>query len=379
MSRPDDKPLIALDNTDVQWSVDPDVVEFALVLSRMIDSLQQHPDQMRQALYELARHKLNDQLKGSDGKEFRVARSTLETAIEKVEWFHSVHGGAAASIHKLPSQLEHGDRGGAPKNVTVEAPPAARVQFDVPTSPKSALKRPASIALRFVALLGVIATAAIALQAFRSFGIKSDFQKPEARIESAAATDTTQQQKPMPLSAQSTRKPEPLLPSHFGAFAVAEGKLVELLPLRGVVPDSRVAISSAIRDDSETVLADGRSKFIVYRRDLPGSTPARAEVRVIARVKQHLAYNAKNEPTTMRGDHWVVRNVSFPYRIAPIQGAPDMYEVESEASDFALAPGRYALVWKGVGYDFVVAGDASSKHCLEQVTAVNGVFYSECR
>ena len=56
-----------------------------------------------------------------------------------------------------------------------------------------------------------------------------------------------------------------------------------------------------------------------------------------------------------------------------------MYEIESEALDFALSPGRYTLVWKGVGYDFVVAGDASAKHCLEQVPAVNGVFYSECR
>ena len=52
-----------------------------------------------------------------------------------------------------------------------------------------------------------------------------------------------------------------------------------------------------------------------------------------------------------------------------------MYEVESEALGFTLAPGRYALVWKGIGYDFVVAGDASSKHCLEHVTAVNGVFF----
>ena len=149
--------------------------------------------------------------------------------------------------------------------------------------------------------------------------------------------------------------------------------------LRGTVPDPRVAISSAIKDDSETVLPNGRLKFIVYRRDLPGSMPARAEVRVIARVKQYLANSAKSESTEARSDHWVIRNIAFPYRIAPIQGAPDMYEVESEALDFTLAPGRYALVWKGIGYDFAVDGVAGSKHCLEQTTAVNGVFYSECR
>jgi hypothetical protein len=380
MSRPDDKSLIALEDTDIRRSVDPDVVEFALVLSRTIDSMQQQPDEMRQALYELARYKLNEQLKSRNGKEFRTAHSTLETAIEKVERFYAVHGGVGASLHKLSSPSEHAERGGAPKNVTVAALPAARVQFDVPTSPESALKRPASMALRLAAVLGVMVTAAIAIQAFRSFGTKSA-QKAEARIESpvAAATATTQQQQPTLLSDQGTRKPEHLLPSHFGAFAFAEGKLVELRLLRGVVPDSRVAISSAIREDSETVLPDGKLKFIVYRRDLPGSMPTRAEVRVIAKVKQYLASSAKGDSTTTRGDHWVIRNISFPYRIAPIQGAPDMFEVESEALDFSLAPGRYALVWKGVGYDFVVAGDASSKHCLEQIAAVNGVFYSECR
>jgi hypothetical protein len=373
MSRPDDKTVIALDGTDIQQSVDPDVVEFALVLSRTIDSLEQHPDQMRQALYELARHKLNDQLRGRHGKEFRTAHSTLETAIEKVERFYSEHGSAGESLLKLSSPLMHAERGGAVKNIAAKAAPA---QFD---GPRSALKQPASMALRLVAVLGVMATAAIAIQAIRSFKAKSDPQQVEARIETTAAVNTTPQQQQMPVTDQSTRKPAPLLPSHFGAFAVAEGKLVELRLVRGVVPDARVAISSPIREDSETVLPDGKLKFIVYRRDLPGSMPTRADVRVIARVKQYQANSAKSEPTTTRGDHWVIRNISFPYRIAPVQGVPDVYEIESEALNFALAPGRYALVWKGIGYDFVVAGDASSKHCLEQTTAVNGIFYSECR
>jgi hypothetical protein len=375
MSRPDDKALIALEDTDVQRPIDPDVVEFALVLSRSIDSLEQQPDQMRQALYELARYKLDEQLRGRHGKEFRSARSTLETAIGKVERFYLEHGGAGESLHKLSPPREHAERGSARKNVAVEALPAARVQLD---GPKSALKRPASIGLRLVVVLCVMATAAVALQAFRSFGTKPDSRTAEATIENPAAVNTTQQQ-PAPVADQGARKPELMLPSHFGAFAVAEGKLVELRLLRGAVPDPRVAISSAIKDDSETVLPYGRLKFLVYRRDLPGSMPVRAEVRVIARVKQYLPRSEKTEPGATRDDHWVIRNISFPYRIAPVQGAPDMYEIESEVSDFTLLPGRYALVWKGIGYDFAVAGEASSKHCLEQTTAVNGVFFSECR
>ena len=375
MSRPDDNPLIVSKLNDTPRSIDPDVVEFALVLSRTIDSLEQQPDQMRQALYELARHKLNEQLRGRHGKEFRNARSTLETAIAKVEQFYSEHGSAGEPLRKISSPLDVAERG-AHINVTAGVLPPAHVQLDVP---KSTFKRTASIALRLVAVLCLIATVAMVLQALRSLGTRSDLQKAGASIASDAATNANLPQSQMPVLDQSMLKPKPLLPSHFGAFAIADGRLTELRLLRGTMPDSRVAISSAIRDESETVLPDGRLKFIVYRRDLPGSMPARAEVRVIARVKKYLASSEQRESAAAESDHWVIRNIAFPYRIAPVQGAPDMYEVESEALDFSLAPGRYALVWKGVGYDFVVAGNASSKHCLEQTTAVNGVFYSECR
>ena len=168
MSRPDDKSLIAVGDADIQRPIDPDVVEFALVLSRMIDSLQQQPEEMRQALYELARHKLNEQLRREHGREARTARATLESAIEKVEWFYSVHGGAGKSLHKLSPALEHDDR--ALKRV--ELLPAASLEIDVAPEPKLAPKRQVSTAHVLVALLGVIAVAAIALPTLRSLGSK---------------------------------------------------------------------------------------------------------------------------------------------------------------------------------------------------------------
>ena len=75
-----------------------------------------------------------------------------------------------------------------------------------------------------------------------------------------------------------------------------------------------------------------------------------------------------------------MRNVSIPYRTAPVKDNPDMYEVRSENPDVPLAPGRYALVLKGLAYDFSVAGPVTDpQQCLERLVADNGEFYSECK
>ena len=79
-------------------------------------------------------------------------------------------------------------------------------------------------------------------------------------------------------------------------------------------------------------------------------------------------------------DTWVIRNIAIPFRTAPKKDDPDMYEVQSESPENALAPGRYALVLKGQAYDFSVAGDVTDpKQCLERLAATNGQFYSECQ
>ena len=69
-----------------------------------------------------------------------------------------------------------------------------------------------------------------------------------------------------------------------------------------------------------------------------------------------------------------------PYRTAPKKDNPDMYEIRSENPDAPLAPGRYALVLKGLAYDFSVAGPVTDpRQCLERLVANNGRFYSEYR
>ena len=174
--------------------------------------------------------------------------------------------------------------------------------------------------------------------------------------------------------------PSPSLPSSFGIYAVSDGKLHELDALPGKAPDARVAISALITNQSRVTLPDGHLSFIVYRRDSATQAADRAEVRLIARIERETGYKDGKPVVTNVGDSWVMRNIAIPYRTAPKKDNSDMYEIRSENPDIALAPGRYALVLKGLAYDFSIAGQVTDpRQCLERLVADNGQFYSECK
>ena len=62
-------------------------VEFALVISRMIDSVKDRPEDIRQLIYDLDRYKLREQLPQANAKEKRRTQQALEIAIRGVEAF----------------------------------------------------------------------------------------------------------------------------------------------------------------------------------------------------------------------------------------------------------------------------------------------------
>src|SRR5438477_4003469 len=62
-------------------------VEFALVLSRMIDSVKNDPEHLRATVYELARHKLKEQFGSEKTVDIRQLSKSLEIAIQGVETF----------------------------------------------------------------------------------------------------------------------------------------------------------------------------------------------------------------------------------------------------------------------------------------------------
>ena len=61
--------------------------------------------------------------------------------------------------------------------------------------------------------------------------------------------------------------------------------------------------------------------------------------------------------------------------VLSLQGGPGREPVQPEQDGFALAPGRYIVVIKGMG--FAVAGDVTDPdQCVERINAANGAFYS---
>jgi hypothetical protein len=211
---------------------------------------------------------------------------------------------------------------------------------------------------------------------------KTETTKSGTMLLAAAAPILLQQSSEVPISDKSTRSEGPSwpLPSVYGIYAVSGGKLIELDPLVGRVPD-KVFMSSPISTPSRTQLADPRVEFIVFRRDVANSAPDRVPVRVIAKIRQSLKFARTGKAETAKlDDVWTVRNISYDFRVAPMKENPEMLLLRPENPDFAFSPGRYALVLKGAAYDFTVSGKITeTAHCLERTEAANGTFYSECK
>ena len=119
----------------------------------------------------------------------------------------------------------------------------------------------------------------------------------------------------------------------------------------------------------------------MFRRDSGNSAPDQADVRVVAKIDQATTFDAAGKPIVAKAEeNWVIRNISFPYRTAPVKENPEMYEVQGKDPDVALTPGRYALIIKGQAYDFTVAGTVTDdRQCLARLAAANGTFYSACQ
>ena len=360
-------------------------VQFALVIARMIETVQNSPEHMRQTVYDLARYKLQEQFTHTEAKDIQRTQQALETAIRGVEEFSKQQFSIPAPS-PVP-QLGDGRAGTAAGDFPPPEPsPPAQARPHLYTDRNPAGVAKASHPLwpvikRTAALLAVVAAIsavfhqreqlAALVQNLPNYNRQTAAQAPTP-VPVPAIADTTP--KPPPA------KPNPLRPNDYGVYAISNDSLAELQLLPGRPPDIRVAVSAALKTPSQTMLPNGHPKFIVFRRDAATNVADRAEVRMVAKVAREFSAEAAGKNLDESDGTWVIRNVAFPFRSSPVPDSPEMYELHSEDPALELTPGRYALILRSQAYDFTVEGTVvDSRQCIERVVAANGTFYTDCK
>lgn len=354
-------------------------VEFALVLSRIISSVNEDQEQLRHTIYDLARYKLNEQLRlAGDTEKNQKSVNALEIAIRGVEEF-SQKKQEVSPARRYPS-LEHGTSGSERRSSElISRSLSYSLPFDDAVAAAPSLVLKSGRRSTIVRVIGLIAIVIVILSAVRyRQTLLAEILPINKPVTMTSSVPAVSEQAPPKNVAPSV---SPLLPTSFGVYGVSDDKLFELNMLPSKAQDMRVGISPTVAISNQPVLPNGRVKFIVYRREAALSIPDRAEVRIIARVSRAISFNAAGKQVVSNDDGWYIRNISFPYRVAPIKENSEMFAIQPEKNEGPeLSPGRYALVLNGQAFDFIVGGKPTDpRHCLERLTAANGTFVSECK
>ena len=381
-------------------------VEFALILSRTIDALNEDPSLLRNTVYEMARSTLTKDLFDSDPDRGQRLAQALETAIRGVEDFSVRQNGGIIRGRPIAGpmgQLLDSGRLAPPQFPNPEVyPPHAGAALPViqidhpafetaragwePAGSISTKRDSSSLSWRmvlfglcvvpFIVLAGIVADRALTSGFLRGGSVSSKLA-PGIAPSQITPDQMAAIYAPMPPA------PPPIpglpLPTSYGNYVVKDGQLTELQLLDGQVPDKRVAISAPIHTPSHTVLPDGSPTFVIFRRDLASIPTDSIEARVVAKISQTMKVDSQTRQASYTPEElWSVRPFTYKFRSAPVPGNPEMILIKPE-DGVVLPPGRYALVLKRQGYDFTVAGEITDPNqCLERTEATNGIFYSPC-
>lgn len=354
-------------------------VQFALVISRMLDTVKDDAQARRQMVYDLARYKLQEQFTYADAKNIDQMKRALEVAIEEVEKFSRDE----APLERLPSQqlTSSKETGGVlvSGEATVLRSGIGTSRSELPANPGPLLpviKRTAAI------LLAVGAVILIVSQRDNIAALRRQIssQAPEIALSTPRPETTIAVAKPEMVT-PAPPPPTRVLPTDYGIYALIDDKSLAELNATGVMaPDMRIAISPEFKKPDRPHLPNGRVKFIVFRRDAANVIPERVEVRVVAKIAREFSTDAAGKALGGGEDVGVIRNFAYPLRVSPIPGKPEMYELHTGDSGLELAPGHYVLSLGSQAYYFQVDGEITDpRQCLEKVVSGNGTFYAPCK
>ncbi|TFV47900.1 hypothetical protein E4K65_13825 [Bradyrhizobium niftali] len=356
-------------------------VQFALVISRMLDTVKDDAEARRQMVYDLARYKLQEQFTYADAKNIDQMKRALEVAIEEVEKFSREE----APLERLPSQQLTSSKATETGGRLVSGDATVlRSRIEISRSKLPAISGPLLPVIKRTAaiLLAVGAVILIVSQRDNIAALRRQIssQAPEIAQVSPKPETTIAVAKPEMITL-APPPPTRVLPTDYGVYALIDDKSLAELNATGVMaPDMRIAISPEFKKPDRPHLPNGRVKFIVFRRDAANVIPERVEVRVVAKIAREFSTDAAGKDLGGGEDVGVIRNFSYPFRASPIPGKPEMYELHTGDSGLELAPGHYVLSLGSQAYYFQVDGEITDpRQCLERVVAGSGTFYAPCK
>jgi hypothetical protein len=395
--------------------------DYYSVLARTISAVGQDKTQLRLMIYKFARSELKSDLfrrKGLRLEDVKQQMAALESAIDRIEadigddtklLAYSPETTAAATsaytaITVRPSSADSSFTGDGQDEILPPVFELVRHPVDQTRIPSVAAEearvvrvQPANpvraafwstVQLVVAVVLGVALFSVLQdqgnLRGLMSYLGNSGGGKPLAEEHASVKQPDTTGGNAAPLPVRLNLGPkigDVAMPSSYGVYAVSHGKLIDLQMLSIRVPDQRVSISAVISTPPAVTLPDGQIEFVAFRRDLAANAPDQATVRIVARVKRSLSFDTAGKPRITEVDGaWAVRGNSYPMKVAPVNGNPEMVLIRQEDPKFSFPAGRYALMLKGLAYDFSVGGPITDMaQCLERTDALNAPIYSECR
>jgi hypothetical protein len=340
--------------------------EYYSALASIVLTAARDKPELRQNIYEVARSRLRTQLDRQAQDFSPVERSRrlheLEAAIEQLEADLAGSGRQRAYSGLFHSGIDE----------RVETTPANR-QLPSNSATKSQLgtaRRPRAILAARLMLLFVLA-------AVLGFAGYETVERMVHQTDKANQADES-----IPRNSDGPRAATDIpLPAAYGIYALINSRLIELAPLPIKIPDHSNTTSGLITSASRAKLPNGNIRFVVFNRDLVREIPEKILVRIIARIVPNASESRKLHSTLDETNNsWTIRNVSYDMRVAPVTANPAMIVIRPTNSNFVFPPGRYAIVLKGVPYDFAVDGlITDSQQCLERNEVLNETTYTLCQ
>lgn len=358
-------------------------VQFALVISRMLETVKDDADARRQMVYDLARYKLQEQFTYADARNIDQMKRALEVAIEEVEKFSRDE----APLERLPAQQMTSSKTTETSGSLLPADaPVLRSAIETSRSKPLPISGPLWPVIKRTAAILLAAGAVVLLisqrdniAALRRLVSPQTHEVALAAPRAEAPVTVAKPEMAAPVAAPA--QPARVLPTDYGIYALIDDQSLAELNATGVMaPDMRIAISPEFKKPDRPHLPNGRVKFIVFRRDAANVIPERVEVRVVAKIARQYSTDAAGKPLSGGDDVGVIRNVSYPFRVSPIPGKAEMYELHAGDSELELPPGHYVLSLGTQAYYFQVDGEITDpRQCLDRIVAGNGTFYAPCK